>query len=353
MSFTKDEQQQYSRHLILDEIGAGGQQKLKDAKVLVIGAGGLSCPVLQYLTAAGVGKIGIIDGDKIEQSNLQRQILFNHDDIGKYKAEVAAQKLSLLNPYIELQPYLVMLDKKNALKLFTDYDIIVDGSDNFPTRYLTNDAAVITGKPLVFGSIFKFDGQVSVFNYKNGPTYRCLYPESPSPEEVPNCSEIGVLGVLPGIIGAFQANEVLKMICEIGEVLSGKILSFDALTMQQVILKFSKNEALKITALSANYDAFCGIAPKSDELTWEAYLKTPEAYDLLDVRSKVERAKKSLGGVHIPLDQLLAKKKYLPKGNKVLVYCQSGIRSQRAIAVLKELGINKEFLNLKGGVNAV
>lgn len=353
MNFSEEEQKQYSRHLILDEIGEEGQLKLKQAKVLVIGAGGLSCPVLQYLAAAGVGTIGIVDGDHIEQSNLQRQILYSHNDLGQFKAEVAAKKLNALNPYIQVIPHLEMLDKDNALEIFSDYDIVVDGSDNFPTRYLSNDAAVILDKPLVFGSIFKFDGQVTVFNYKEGPTYRCLYPEAPEPDAVPNCSEIGVLGVLPGIIGALQANEVVKMICEIGEVLSGKLLSLDALSMQQTVLQFAKNEALNITSLYDNYEAFCGIQPVSDEITWEEYQDNKTSYELLDVRSKNERAKKNLGGIHIPLDQLVAKQRYLPKSNRVIVYCQSGVRSKRAIEILKELGVKKTLLNLKGGVGTL
>jgi adenylyltransferase/sulfurtransferase len=235
MSLSKAEQQQYNRHLILDEIGELGQLKLKKAKVLVIGAGGLGCPILQYLSAAGVGTIGVVDDDTIEKSNLQRQVLYSHDDIGDFKAEVAANKLAGLNPYVNFEIYLQRLNKEIAVELFLKYDVIVDGSDNFPTRYLVNDAAILTNKPVVFGSIFKFEGQVSVFNYNNGPSYRCLYPNPPKSEDVPNCSEIGVLGVLPGIIGALQANEVLKLVLGIGEILSGKLLTYNALNMQQLI----------------------------------------------------------------------------------------------------------------------
>ena len=221
MSLSPEENIQYSRHLILNEIGEIGQKKLKASKVLVIGAGGLGCPILQYLTAAGVGTIGIVDFDTVDKTNLQRQILYTHKDIGAFKAEVAANRLAELNPFVNFKIYVEKLTNKNASNLFSSYDIVVDGSDNFPTRYLINDAAVLANKPVVFGSIYKFEGQVTVFNYQNGPTYRCLFPNPPQPSTVPNCSEIGVLGVLPGIIGSIQANEVIKIICEIGQVLSG------------------------------------------------------------------------------------------------------------------------------------
>lgn len=257
MILSQEENKQYSRHLILDEIGVIGQERLKASKVLVIGAGGLGCPILQYLTAAGVGTIGIIDNDTVDQTNLQRQILYTHTDIGKYKTEVAAKRLAKLNPFVNFVVYVEKLTNQNALNLFSCYDIIVDGSDNFPTRYLANDAAILTNKPLVFGSIFKFEGQVTVFNYQNGPTYRCLYPNPPQANTVPNCSEIGVLGVLPGIIGSIQANEVLKIICEIGEVLSGKLFTFNVLTMEQYKLNFKKNNAIKITGLENDYHFFC------------------------------------------------------------------------------------------------
>ena len=219
-----------------------GQLKLKESKVLVIGAGGLGCPILQYLTAAGIGTIAIVDNDIVDQTNLQRQILYAHCDIGKFKAQIAAKKLSGLNPFVKFKVHTERLSSENALNLFTPYDIIIDASDNFPTRYLANDAAILAEKPLVFGSIFKFEGQISVFNYKNGPTYRCLFPTPPKPDTTPNCSDIGVLGILPGIVGCLQANEVIKMICGIGETLSGKLLTYDALTMQQQVFSFQKKQ---------------------------------------------------------------------------------------------------------------
>ena len=349
MSLSKAEQQQYNRHLILDEIGELGQLKLKKAKVLVIGAGGLGCPILQYLTAAGVGTIGIIDHDKIEQSNLQRQVLYSHDDIGDFKAEVAANKLSDLNPYVNFEIYLQRLNNEIAVDLFLKYDVIVDGSDNFPTRYLVNDAAILTNKPVVFGSIFKFEGQVSVFNYNNGPSYRCLYPNPPKSEDVPNCSEIGVLGVLPGIIGSLQANEVLKLVLGIGEVLSGKLLTYNALNMQQLILSFEKNEDVKITHLENDYEFFCGLLKMSLEITKNELENNLNSYNLLDVREVYERDQYHIGGIHIPLGELNSRKLELPVDKDLVVYCKAGVRSKIAIKKLQEY-FPKKLLNLKNGL---
>jgi sulfur-carrier protein adenylyltransferase/sulfurtransferase len=217
-----------------------GQEKLKAARVLVVGAGGLGCPVLQYLTAAGVGTIGIADFDVVSESNLQRQILYGTADVGQPKAEVARQRLSQLNPFVSFQVHRERLTAQNVREILAAYDLVVDGTDNFPTRYLLNDACVLTDKPLVSGAIFKFEGQVSVFNYQGGPTYRCLFPTPPSPGEVPNCSQVGVMGVLPGIIGSLQANEVIKIITQTGEVLTGKLLLLDTLTLQSRTLKFKR-----------------------------------------------------------------------------------------------------------------
>lgn len=353
MSLSQEENIQYSRHLILDEIGKIGQEKLKVAKVLVIGTGGLGCPILQYLTAAGVGTIGIIDDDTIHQSNLQRQILYKHTDIGKFKAEVAASRLVELNPFVNFNVYLERLTTKNALNLCNQYDIIVDGSDNFPTRYLVNDAAVLTNKPLVFGSIFKFDGHVAVFNYQNGPTYRCLFPNSPAPNSVPNCSEIGVLGILPGIIGALQANEVVKIICGFGNVLSGKLLTFNALTLEQNILNFHKNEGYKITSLESDYDSFCGISKKPHEISLNELLKSIEHYSLLDVRSNLEREHYNIGGIHIPLHELEERYVEIPTNKTVVVYCKAGVRSKMAIDILESKHLNVDFINLKNGINMI
>ena len=232
----------YNRHIILSEIGQAGQDKISNAKVLVIGAGGLGCPILQYLTAAGVGSIGIVDFDSVNISNLQRQVLFGTSTLGKNKAEAAKQRLEDLNDEISIVAYPKKLTHCNAVDLFHKYDIIVDGTDNFETRYLVNDACIISNKPLVFGAIYKFEGQVSIFNYKNGPSYRCIFPHPPEKGSIPNCSEVGVLGVLPGIIGAMQANEVIKIILELGNMLSGKLLCFNALTLQNSIIRISRSE---------------------------------------------------------------------------------------------------------------
>ncbi|MFG6685302.1 molybdopterin-synthase adenylyltransferase MoeB [Mariniflexile sp. HNIBRBA6329] len=347
---SKEEEKQYSRHLILDEIGNAGQLKLKQAKVLMVGAGGLGCPILQYLTAAGVGTIGIIDLDCVDQSNLQRQILYTYNDIGKYKAKVAATRLSQLNPFITFKTYVEPLTKENAINIFKNFDVIVDGSDNFPTRYLVNDAAVLTNKPLVFGSIFKFEGQVSVFNYKNGPTYRCLFPTPPKSASVPNCSEIGVLGVLPGIIGVLQANEVLKIICEMGTVLSGKLLAFNALSLQQSLFNFEKNPAVNITSLEKNYKTFCRVLNSINEITYSDYKKHPENYNLLDVRNLLERKHHNIGGIHIPLNELLNKLDEIPLNKPLIVYCKSGIRSKKAIEILTNNAIKIDLINLKDGL---
>jgi len=352
MSLSKEENKQYNRHLILDEIGEAGQLKLKASKVLIIGAGGLGCPVLQYLTAAGVGTIGIIDNDKVDQSNLQRQIIFSHNDIGKFKVDAATNNLSRLNPFIKFNSYTERLTRENALELFSKHDIIVDGSDNFSTRYLVNDAAILTNKPLVFGSIFKFDGQISVFNYKNGPTYRCLFPNPPQPNSVPNCSEIGVLGVLPGIIGTLQANEVLKIICGIGEVLSGKLLTFDALTLEQNILNFNKNESLKITKLDKDYASFCGISTSTFEITLSELKSSDKNHTLLDVRTNVERKQFNIGGVHIPLQELEHRFLEIPTNKDVVVYCKSGIRSKKAIQILEQKDLKTSLINLKNGIHS-
>ncbi len=346
---TSEEKKQYNRHLILDKIGEKGQLKLKKAKVLVIGAGGLGCPVLQYLTAAGVGTIGIIDDDVVDQSNLQRQILYTIDDIGFSKAVTASKRLSKLNPFVTFDVYQEKLTIENAIPLFEKYDIIVDGSDNFSTRYLTNDASIITKKPLVYGAIFKFEGQVSVFNYKESASYRCLYPTPPKPNESPNCSEIGVLGVLPGIIGSFQANEVIKMICEIGEVLTNKVLIYDTLTMRQLTLKFEKSENANITKLEKDYDFFCGIKSIENEITLNEVENNVENYNLLDVREEYEHEDYNIGGKNIPLSELDDRLDELDPQKPIVVYCASGIRSKKAINLLEKATKKLQLLNLKNG----
>lgn len=347
---TENEQQRYLRHILLEEIGEEGQLKLKNAKVLVIGAGGLGCPVLQYLTAAGVGKIGIIDNDAVEFSNLQRQILYSEKNVGRPKVFAARERLQEMNSSIDIIAYNERLTAKNAQELFSNYDIIVEGSDNFITKYLANDAAVLTDKPLVFGSIYKFDGQVSVFNYRQGPTYRCLFPEPGSAEEMPSCSETGVLGILPGIIGGFQANEVLKIILGIGNVLSGKLLLFDSLKMQQQILPFSRNPEIRIEELN-ELDLSCKTANLS--LSYEDYRSNSDSYQLLDVRSVAERATFDIGGLHIPLQELQYRHREITSEDNFIVYCASGMRSLKAILLLKEFFPEKTFYNLEGGLKKI
>ena len=349
MALSTKEQQQYSRHLLLPEVGFQGQEKLKNAKVLVIGVGGLGCPVLQYLTAAGVGTIGIIDDDIVEKSNLQRQVLFSYEDIGKPKVEIALQRLKQLNPFVSFVSFEERLSNDNAVDLFRQFDIIVDGTDNFPSRYLVNDAAIISNRPVVFGSIHKFEGQVSVFNYKSGPTYRCLYPKAPKPNEVLNCAEIGVIGVLPGIIGSLQANEVIKMICDIGTVLSGKLLTFDALTLNQTLFSFKKNEFITITELDQDYSFFCGIA-RIREITLIEFKQSSDRYNLLDVRDDNERLSSNIGGIHIPQDEIEGRIAEIPTDKPLIVYCKSGGRSQMAIDILEGKGFQIELINLKNGI---
>jgi sulfur-carrier protein adenylyltransferase/sulfurtransferase len=353
------EYSRYNRHIILPEIGLAGQEKLKQAKVLVVGAGGLGCPVLQYLTAAGVGTIGIVDFDVVAESNLQRQILFGTADVGKPKAEVARQRLSEQNPFVQFAVYLDKLSPTNVQEILEHYDIVMDGTDNFPTRYLLNDACVLAGKPLVSGAIFKFEGQVSVFNYQGGPTYRCLFPAPPAPGEVPSCSQVGVIGVLPGIIGSLQASEVIKIITGAGEVLAGKLLLLDTLTLQSRILKFKRRETYADLTLLEDYGAFCGEAPEAEgpsasisPTELEERLQAQEPLVLLDVREPHEQAICRLPGSKlIPLGELLSRIEEIGRDQPVVVYCHYGSRSAAAIHLLQEQGYTN-LINLEGGIDA-
>ncbi|WP_142785751.1 HesA/MoeB/ThiF family protein [Changchengzhania lutea] len=336
----------YNRHIILSEIGQAGQDKLSNAKVLVIGAGGLGCPILQYLAAAGIGTIGIIDFDTVDISNLQRQILFGTSSLGKNKALAATERLEDLNNSISILAYPKKLTHKNAIDLFNNYDIIVDGSDNFETRYLINDACIITNKPLVFGAIYKFEGQVSVFNYNNGPSYRCLFPNPPKKNSIPNCSEIGVLGVLPGIIGSMQANEVLKMILGIGKVLSGQLFCYNALTFQKSILKINRSEETILSVIKdkENFhkralDFNCEI----HSVCIEDFL-SEENIQFIDVREAHEQPKiEDFPITYIPLNQLENSLDNIDATKKKAIFCQSGIRSKRAVEILQELDIQNCF----------
>lgn len=355
--FSALEKKQYSRHFLLEEVGVAGQEKLKTSRVLVIGAGGLGCPVLQYLTAAGVGCIGIIDGDVVDQSNLQRQILFGQADIGKPKAICAKNRLQANNPFIDFKVYNEYLSTENALSLFRQYDVIVDGSDNFQTRYLSNDAAVLAEKPLVFGAIFKFEGQVSVFNFRGGATYRCLFPSPPPPNTVPTCTEAGVLGVLPGIIGCLQANEVLKISCGLEGVLSGKLLSIDVLGLENQLVSFSKNPHIKVDKL-VNYDQFCGVAVVAtnddvDYPTLKKMLAQANPPLLVDVREAVEREAFHIGGKHVPLGVLPHRVSELSAAAHVVCYCASGGRSAMALRYLKAQYPHKKIQHLKSGVDSL
>ncbi|MEZ4993145.1 MAG: molybdopterin-synthase adenylyltransferase MoeB [Saprospiraceae bacterium] len=362
MMFTNEELNRYARHFAIPDFGQEGQAKLKAGRVLVIGAGGLGCPMLQYLAAAGVGKIGIVDFDRIDLSNLQRQILYGTDDIGQLKAEVAKRKLLALNPHIDIQTYTVALSRDNVLKLFSDYDIIADGTDNFPTRYLVNDACVLSGKVNVYASIFRFEGQVSVFNLpaadgKRGHNYRDLYPAPPPPDMIPNCAEGGVLGVLPGIIGSMQAVEVIKVLTGVGDPLSGRLLLFDAAAFTARVMKFPQDPSNQIREL-VDYEIFCGTTmdgatpiPSVTAAQLADMLKDGHSFQLIDVREQSECDQEHLNGLLIPLGTLTSKLDLVAKDRPIVVHCQSGKRSIQACRTLMENGFH-EVYNLTGGVNA-
>src|SRR6202142_2801375 len=368
VSLSKEEVLRYSRHLIMPEVGMEGQLKLKAAKVLCIGTGGLGAPLGQYLAAAGVGRIGLVDFDKVDLTNLQRQILFSTGDVGRPKIEAAAERLRGLNPDIQIDTFETMLSSENALDILKDYDIVVDGTDNFPTRYLVNDACVILGKPNVYGSIFRFEGQITIFGYPGGPCYRCLYPEPPPPGLVPSCAEGGVLGVLPGIVGAIQGMETLKLIIGTGEPLVGRLLLFDALAMRFRELKLRKNpecpmcgDHRTITKL-IDYEEFCGIRgeeapPMTDGIPVITPMELKARQDrgddlfILDVREPHEYQICNLNGKLIPLGELPRRVSELDSSREMVVHCRSGKRSADAIHFLQKAGF-KKLLNLKGGVLA-
>jgi adenylyltransferase/sulfurtransferase len=336
----------YNRQIKLGNIGKGGQQKLLDAKVLVVGAGGLGAAILPYLTSAGIGKIGIIDGDVIEESNLQRQVIYSEDGVGKSKVQQAELRLSKLNSKVEVRTYNTFLKPSNALRLFEQYDIIVDATDSVEVRYLINDACIVSGKPFVYGSVFQFEGQVSVFNYKNGPTYRCLFGKENG--RVPNCEESGVLGTTVGLIGMLQANEVMKMILGIGEALSGKLLIYNTLLNDQHIFKFKKNKAISVDEPSFN-DTYH--SEKNSEIKAEEALFQPGVW--LDVRAVHEIPKLKLpNSINIPLPLLEENLHRLNKNEPIFIYCQAGKRSLQALKILQKQG----FRNIKsviGGAMAL
>jgi len=360
----------YSRHLLIPEVGLEGQKKLKAASVLVIGTGGLGSPVAQYLAAAGVGRIGLVDYDVVDFSNLQRQVIHGTSGIGVLKVESARQRMLDLNPDIQVDVYNEPFTSENALRIAADYDVIIDGTDNFPTRYLTNDVCVLLGKPNVYGSIFRFDGQVSVFYAKEGPCYRCLFPEPPPPGLVPSCAEGGVLGVLPGTIGTLQATEALKLILGIGEPLIGKLMLYNALDMSFEFVKLRKNPKCKVCSPEPeiteliDYEAFCGVPGHDrDEGSagegWDISapdlarrLQQGNHIRLLDVREPHELEISQLPGADlIPLGQLAARLSELDSAQEMVVFCKSGTRSARALELLVSAGFRKAK-NLKGGINA-
>jgi adenylyltransferase/sulfurtransferase len=367
---TQEEIKRYSRHLIMPELGVDMQRRLKASSVLCIGAGGLGSPAAMYLAAAGIGRMGIVDFDVVDYSNLQRQIIHTTNDVGVPKLESAKNKIEAMNPHVEVLGYETALSSENALQLFRDYDVILDGTDNFPTRYLVNDACVLTGKPNAYGSIFRFEGQASVFATKEGPCYRCLYPEPPPPGLVPSCAEGGVLGVLPGIIGVIQATEAIKVILGIGEPLIGRFLIYDALKMRFRELKLRKDPDCPVCGTHPtvttliDYEQFCGIRPEPAaaqtgaavnewEITPVELKKRLEAGDdlfILDVREPNEyQINRIPGSTLIPLGELPRRYQELPKDKEIIAHCKMGGRSAKAQDFLKSVGISN-VKNLKGGI---
>jgi sulfur-carrier protein adenylyltransferase/sulfurtransferase len=365
-TLTNEEILRYSRHLIMPEVGMDGQLKLKNAKVLLIGTGGLGAPLGLYLTAAGVGKIGLVDFDVVDFTNLQRQVTFGSSDVGKPKTEAARARLSNLNPDVEIAPYETKLTSENALELFKDYDIIVDGTDNFPTRYLVNDACLLLGKPNVYGSIFRFEGQVTVFGMPDGPCYRCLYPEPPPPGLVPSCAEGGVLGVLPGIIGSLQAMETIKLILGRGDSLVGRLLLFDALALKFRELKLRKNANCPMCSSNRtihkliDYHEFCGMrgeeepeidlhVPEMTPRELKTRLDNGDDLFILDVREPHEYQICNLKGHLIPLGELPRRVHELDSSHEIVAHCRSGKRSAEAVDFLRKAGFRKVH-NLRGGI---
>ena len=365
-----DQFDRYRRHLSLPDFGLAGQQRLLTGSVLLIGAGGLGCPAAQYLTAAGVGRLGIVDDDVVSASNLQRQILYQTGDVGRSKVEVAQERLRALNPDVEVTAHSVRLDASNAMSIFADYDIVVDGTDNFPTRYLTNDACVLLGKPNVHGSIFRFEGQASVFDAAQGPCYRCLYPEPPPPGAVPSCAEGGVLGILPGMIAMVQATETVKWLAGLGEGLGGRLLHYDALEMSWRSFKMQKDPDCPVCGTEPtiheliDYEGFCGMpaaeASESEEIqqisaaTLARRMERGEDLFLLDVREAEEVEAARIQGSHwIPLGELEARiGELMPVREQVIViHCRSGARSEKAARLLEARGFPR-VENLDGGLQA-
>ncbi len=368
VTLSREEILRYSRHLIMPEVGMEGQLRLKRARVLCVGSGGLGAPLALYLAAAGVGRLGLVDFDRVDFTNLQRQVLYGTSDVGRPKLEAAQQRLADLNPEIEIVPYETRLTSENALDILEPWDIVVDGTDNFPTRYLVNDACVLLGKPNVYGSIFRFEGQVSVFGMPEGPCYRCLYPEPPPPGLVPSCAEGGVLGVLPGIIGSLQAMEVLKLILGIGQPLVGRLLLFDALAMRFRELRLRRNPDCPVCGERPtirqliDYEEFCGIrgeeaparvtaVPEIAPRELYQRLQSGEDIFILDVREPHEYQICNLGGYLIPLGELPRRVHELDSARTIVAHCRSGKRSAEAVDFLRRVGFTRVW-NLRGGILA-
>lgn len=357
--FSKEEQERYSRHFVLPGFGKEAQSNLKQSSVLVVGAGGLGAPLLQYLAAAGVGKIGIADFDTVDLSNLQRQVLFSIKEVGQSKAEVSRSKLQQLNPNIDLEIHTERLSSENILEILKSYDIVADGSDNFPTRYLVNDACVIGNKPLVYGSIHGFEGQCSVFNYKSGPNYRDIHPTPPDPDSVPNCAEGGVLGALAGIIGSVMAVEVIKLAAKLEPGLAGKLFLFDSQHYYNDVINLgTPSPQNRITEL-IDYEAFCtgNIRPEvgtpksvtAHELK-QWLTNQPDEVKLVDVREMFEHGMSNIGGTNIPLSSIGSRSNEIPREGKVVFYCSGGVRSLHAIEQLASHPNSNNFYNLEGGL---
>jgi sulfur-carrier protein adenylyltransferase/sulfurtransferase len=366
VTLSNEEILRYSRHLIIPEVGIEGQKKLKAAKVLLVGAGGLGAPLGLYLAAAGVGRIGLVDFDVVDFTNLQRQVIHSTKDVGRNKIDSASEKMQAINPNVQITKHEVALTSENALDILKDYDLVVDGTDNFPTRYLVNDACVLLGKPNVYGSIFRFEGQATVFAYQGGPCYRCLYPEPPPPGLVPSCAEGGVLGILPGTIGLIQATETVKLILGIGEPLVGRLLLYDALGMRFRELKLRKNpecpvcgEHRTITKL-IDYQQFCGIPAQEPKVT-EGEIEVTEVKEkldrgdnfvLIDVREPHEYKIASIPGAKlVPLGEVSRRLDEFDKEADIVIHCKSGMRSAKACGILKQAGF-QHVRNMKGGITA-
>ncbi len=367
---TTDDLSRYSRHLILPEVGMEGQRRLKAAKVLCVGTGGLGSPLAFYLAAAGIGTLGLVDFDVVDASNLQRQIIHSTKDIGRKKLDSAAEKLTALNPALNVVKHETMLSSANALEILKDYDIVADGTDNFPTRYLVNDACVLLGKPNVYGSIFRFEGQASVFATEQGPCYRCLYPEPPPPGLVPSCAEGGVLGILPGLVGVMQATEVIKLILGKGESLVGRLLLVDALNMRFRELKLRKNPECPVCGTNPtvtqliDYEQFCGIVPETPQESsvkngipqitvkeLKRRIDAGEDVQLIDVREPYEYQIAQIGGKLIPQNDVPQRLAEIDREREVVVHCRSGARSQRIAEFLKQSGYPR-VANVAGGILA-